>query len=403
MTRRMPTAVVRDASGPMPAALVRDASWRPGFPGVPTPRIGAPFMREGRAPGATREWPILGVTPHLRPVAAGAPRQRQALPAVEAVAIPGRSREPSAGILPRVPPHPPVMAGSDQTAGVRLTRATEGTVARGHLLPGIGSALHGPPPWRSAAVPTPLGWRADVPPHPPAGSGRRAPAMPATPVPARLVQAAAAPDLTTTGGQARYAGAAAGRVWPPSLPGAAAMPREGRLVSPMRLRTAAALVAPGAIGARPFAMHAAAGLARSATGARPLTTGAMAEPDRGAALPASLATGRAPPGQIPLRLADPSWRAEAGLARMPPPLVHAAPPVAGRGAGPGRAGASTTSRPLDSIAAALPRETVDRAAQAIRPVAPRPAPPPPELRVIADRVYEVLVDRMRQERRARGL
>lgn len=399
MIHRMPTALVRDAPGPMPAALVRDASWRPGTPGVPTSRIGAPFVREGRAPGATRERLVLGVAPQLRPVAVGAPWLWQALPAVGAVAIPGRSREPSAGILSLVLPHS-VMAGSDQAAGARLMRATGGTVARGHLLPGVGSTLHGSPPWRSAAVPTPLRWHADVSRRHLAGLGWRTLARPGTPVPARQVRAGAAPDLTTTRGQARSAGATAG-----FMPGAATMPHGDRPVSPTRLlRMAAAMIAPGAIGARPLATHLVAGLARSATGARPLATRAMAEPDRGAAHPASPATGRAPPGQLPLRLTDPSWRAEAGPARMPAPLVHAAPPQAGRGAGPARAGAPAASRSLEAIAAALPRETVDRAARAIRPAAARPAPSPtPELRVIADRVYEVLVDRMRQERRARGL
>jgi len=56
---------------------------------------------------------------------------------------------------------------------------------------------------------------------------------------------------------------------------------------------------------------------------------------------------------------------------------------------------------LEEVAAEpVHRERPDRGARALRPAAPQPQPP--DLRAIADRVYDVLVDRVRHERRTRG-
>jgi hypothetical protein len=74
-----------------------------------------------------------------------------------------------------------------------------------------------------------------------------------------------------------------------------------------------------------------------------------------------------------------------------PALVHAAS-IEARSA---QGGAMTQHR-LETIAAAPFRE-------AERAVRPRAASPPVDVRMIADRVYDVLVSRLRQERRARGL
>jgi hypothetical protein len=100
---------------------------------------------------------------------------------------------------------------------------------------------------------------------------------------------------------------------------------------------------------------------------------------------------------MPLRPAHAPARENRGPAALPPVrLVHVAPSSQGQASGQSRS-AAPASRPLETITAALPRETVDHGTRPGR--ATKPAP---ELRAIADRVYDVLVERVRQERRARG-
>jgi hypothetical protein len=125
--------------------------------------------------------------------------------------------------------------------------------------------------------------------------------------------------------------------------------------------------------------------------AEPLTTREQAGSISRPALPVVHAATQAPP---PLAVTT-----ERGPARptLPlPPLVHAGGQARRRGGGWEQPAAS---RPLDTVAEVTPRERDARARPAARP----PTTPQPDIRAIADRVHDVLVERLRQERRARGM
>ena len=139
---------------------------------------------------------------------------------------------------------------------------------------------------------------------------------------------------------------------------------------------------------------------RTAHGVAQLAPLSPAEPLRGAGhtgfiVRPAMPTLRAAIG-MPPALAVATQRGSARPTVTPPTLVHAGGRGQGRGGGWEQPAAS---RSLDTIAEVTPREREARA----RPPARPPALPQPDIRAIADRVHDVLVERLRGERRARGM